>query len=348
MMHHWSAYGIDLPTIWFLILGLIMVGYVILDGFDLGVGALHLFARRDQDRRIFLNAIGPVWDGNEVWLVVLIGASLAGFPRAYGTLGTMFYIPFTVLMVGIIFRAVAIEFRSKVEAIGWRTTWDILFCLSSIGISFLLGVILGNFVHGVPMDSDYNYTGTLAHLFNSYALIIGVVAVILFAMHGGIYLLMKTEGELHERLRRLVHPLLVTYLLSYVMATMITLIYQSQMADTLRERPYLFGIALLNLLAVANVPREIHHRRYGRAFLSSAIGMCLLLALFGLGQYPILIRAPDLTGGPHLTIYDASASDSTLIYLLIIVAIGIPLVLAYTISIYRIFRGKVKLDATSY
>jgi cytochrome bd ubiquinol oxidase subunit II len=344
-MVHWSYHGIDLPTIWFLILGLVMVGYVILDGFDLGVGAVHLFARRDQDRRIFLNAIGPVWDGNEVWFVVLVGASLAGFPRAYAALCTLFYMTFTLLLVGIIFRAVAIEFRSKLEHHRWRLTWDWLFCLSSIGIAFLLGIVLGNLVHGVPLDSEFNYTGTLSQLFHPYALLIGLLAVVLFALHGSIYLLMKTEGALHERVRRLVHPLLVAYLMGYVLTTMITLIYQPHMADALRSRPFLFGIAALNLLAVANVPREIYHKRDGRAFISSAIAMCLLLLLFAMGQYPTLIRNP---AGANMTIYDASASDSTLIILLIIVGIGVPLVLAYTISIYRIFRGKVKIGPTSY
>jgi cytochrome bd ubiquinol oxidase subunit II len=337
----------DLPTLWFLVLGAVMIGYVILDGFDLGVGSLHLFARRDQDRRIFLNAIGPVWDGNEVWLVVLVGASLAGFPRAYGTLCTLFYIPFTLLLVGIIFRAVAIEFRSKVESPAWRTSWDALFCLASVAIAFLLGVVLGNFVRGMPLDQEFNYLGTLGDLFHPYALLVGFTAVTLFAMHGAIYLLMKTEGALHDRIRGWVQPLLVTYLLTYVITTMVTLIYQPHMAETLRDRPYLFLIALLNLLAVANVPRELINKRDLRAFFSSAVAMSLLLCLFAIGQYPILIRNPnpDL---PHLTIYNAAASDQTLIFLLIIVAIGIPLVLAYTYSIYRIFRGKVRISSTSY
>jgi cytochrome d ubiquinol oxidase subunit II len=340
-----DAFG--LPSLWFLVMGLVMVCYVVLDGFDLGVGMLHPFARRDEDRRIFLNAIGPMWDGNGVWLVVLVGASLAGFPRAYGTLGTALYIPFTLLLIGIVFRAVAIEFRSKEPSRTWRSFWDWAFALASLGISIILGVILGNFVVGIPMDEELQFVGTTRGLFNPYALMIGALAIVLFSLHGAIYLLMKTEGDLHARIRRWLHPLLVLYILSFVLATMVTLIYEPHMAEQFRLRPYLFVVAFLNLLAVANVPREIHLKRDVRAFISSAVAMCLLLCLFAIGQYPVLIRNfhPEM---PSMTILNAAASRPTLIYLLIIVAIGIPLVLTYTINTYRIFKGKVKIHPTSY
>lgn len=336
----------NLPAVWFLVLGLVMMGYVILDGFDLGVGILHLFVRKNEERRVFLNAIGPVWDGNEVWFVVLVGASMAGFPGAFATLSAALYVPITLLAVGTIFRAVAIEFRGKVHHARWRSIWDWLFALSSMVISFLLGVTLGNFVHGISMNEHFDYTGSIADLFNGYAILVGLVAIILFAMHGAIYLLMKTEGELHEKIRRWIHPLIVAYLMAFYMATAVTLIYEPQMVEAIRERPWLFIVAVFNLLAIGNAARELFYHRFGRAFISSALGMILLLALFSIGQFPTLIR--NSGEGVNMTIFNAASSDSTLIYLLVIVAIGIPLALAYTITVYRIFRGPVKLGPTSY
>lgn len=154
----------DLNLVWFVLLGVLLMGYAILDGFDLGVGILHLFVRKDHDRRLVLNSIGPLWDGNEVWLVTFGGALFAAFPEAYATILSGFYFPVMIVLLGLIGRAVSLEFRSKVKTPQWRRYWDVSFFLSSFTVTFVFGVALGNIVEGVPLDADGEYAGTLGML----------------------------------------------------------------------------------------------------------------------------------------------------------------------------------------
>lgn len=337
----------DLNTVWFVLVGVLFTGYAMLDGFDLGVGALHLLARGDRERRLMLNAIGPVWDGNEVWLVTGGGALFAAFPEVYATVFSGFYLPFVLLLVALIFRAVAIEFRSK-QAMGWwRAMWDASFFGGSLVSAFLIGIAMGNIVWGVPLDEAGEFAGTFLGLLHPYALGLGVTTVALFMMHGAIYVLMKTEGELHERARGWVNPCIIFFIICYASVTMATLIYVPHMTARVREEPLFFVVALANMLAIANIPREIHRGRDFRAFLSSCAAMVALMALFGLGMFPNLVRGlPD--GANSLDIYGAASSQKTLGIMLVIAVIGVPIVLAYSASIYWIFRGKVKLDAMSY
>jgi cytochrome d ubiquinol oxidase subunit II len=214
----------DLNTIWFILIGVLLTGYAILDGFDLGVGALHLFTKEDIDRRILINAIGPVWDGNEVWLVTGGGALFAAFPDVYATVFSGFYIPFMLLLFVLIFRAVAIEFRSKRESKRWRSMWDKAFSFSSFFIAFLMGVALGNIIVGIPVDSTKEYVGGLFNLLNPYSILIGITTVALFMMHGAIYLVMKTEGTLQDIVRGWVNNTIIFFVITYVTSTMATLI----------------------------------------------------------------------------------------------------------------------------
>jgi cytochrome d ubiquinol oxidase subunit II len=337
----------NLEFAWFTVFVILLTGYAILDGFDLGVGMLHLFSKKDEERRLMLNSIGPVWDGNEVWLVTAGGALLAGFPDIYATALSAFYLPVMVLLSGLIFRAVAIEFRSKQEMGWWRWMWDLFFALASLIISFSLGLMLGNLIQGIPLDEEFEYIGTPGMLFNPYALLVGVMTVALFMMHGSIYLMMKTEGEFHEKMRRLVNPCIIFFIICYAMTTMATLIYMPHMVNAFRERPFFFLIGIFHILAIANIPREIFHGRDGLAFLSSAFNIICLLALYAIGAYPEVIRA---TNNPNysLTVYNAASSPLTLKILFLFAFIGIPLVLSYTIVVYYIFRGKVKIDKHSY
>jgi|YelNatPaOPRAMG01_1025707.scaffolds.fasta_scaffold08790_6 cytochrome d ubiquinol oxidase subunit II len=338
---------LDLPTIWFILIGVLLTGYAILDGFDLGVGALHLFVKDDRERRLMLNAIGPVWDGNEVWLVTGGGALFAAFPNVYATVFSGFYLAFVLLLVALIFRAVAIEFRSKQPMRWWRAMWDIGFSVGSLVSSLLLGVALGNIVWGIPLDARGEFAGNFWSLLGPYPLLLGVTTVALFMMHGAIYGLLKTEGPLHDRLRGWINNCIIFFIICYATTTMATLLYVPHMAERLRAEPWLFSIALVKMLAIANIPREIHHGRDGRAFLSSSVAMAALMVLFGLGMYPnlVLSRPEELHS---LTIYNAASSQKTLGIMLTIALLGVPLVLAYTVSIYWIFRGKVKLDRMSY
>jgi len=339
--------SLDLHTAWFVLIGVLFAGYAILDGFDLGVGALHLFTRRDEDRRIMLNAIGPVWDGNEVWLVTGGGALFAAFPDVYATVFSGFYLVFVLLLVALIFRAVAIEFRSKQPMGWWRQMWDIGFASGSLLSSLLIGVAMGNIAWGVPIDARGEFAGTFWTLLRPYPLLLGVTTVALFMMHGSIYAVMKTEGTLHEQLRGWVNHCIIFFVICYATTTMATLLYVPHMAARMRANPWLFSVALVNMLAIANIPREIHRGRDGRAFLSSCLAMLSLMAVFGLEMYPNLIYSwpnPEHS----LTIWSAASSEKTLGIMMTIALIGVPIVLAYTFSVYWIFRGKVKLDRVSY
>ena len=339
--------SLDLNTVWFILVGVLLAGYAILDGFDLGVGALHLFTRGDHDRRIMINSIGPVWDGNEVWLVTGGGALFAAFPDVYSTSFSGFYLAFVLLLVALIFRAVAIDFRSKRPSKRWRKTWDVSFAVSSIVSSLLMGVALGNIVLGLPLTAEGEYLGGLPGLLRPYPLLVGLTTVALFAMHGGIYVVMKTEGDLRAQVRSWIPRLIGLFVACYLLVTVLTLVFIPHMSGTLFDNPVLLAVPILNALAIANIPREIHHGRDFRAFLSSCAAMVFLMMLFGIGMYPDMIFSSPIAEN-SLTIYNASSSARTLRIMLIIALIGMPVVLSYTVSIYWIFRGKVKLDQFSY
>jgi cytochrome bd ubiquinol oxidase subunit II len=338
---------LDLNAIWFSLIGVLFTGYAMLDGFDLGVGALHLFTNKDDERRVMLNSIGPVWDGNEVWLVTGGGALFAAFPNVYATVFSGFYLAFIMLLAALIFRAVAIEFRSKQRMRWWRQMWDIGFAFGSILSSFLIGVAMGNIAMGVPIDHRGEFAGTFWTLLRPYPVLLGVTTVALFMMHGAIYSVMKTEGELHDKLRRWAINCMIFFVMCYVTTTMATLLYVPHMANRVRHHPALFSIVLVNMLAIANIPREFQRGRDWFAFVSSCVAMLSLMVLFGLEMFPNLVFSwpnPEHS----LTAYNASSSQKTLSIMLVIALIGVPIVLAYTVSIYWIFRGKVKLDKMSY
>jgi cytochrome bd ubiquinol oxidase subunit II len=233
---------IDLHTIWFLLVGALFGGYAVLDGFDLGVGVLHLFSRTDEQRRIFLNAIGPVWDGNEVWLVTGGGALFAAFPVVYATVFSGFYIPMILLLVGLIFRAVAIEFRSKQPGAGWRRAWDRSFSIASVSSSLIMGIAFGNVIWGVPIGPDGEFSGSLLTLLNPYALLTGVTTVALFAMHGAIYLVLKTDGNVQRVVAGWVNNTIIVFVIVYTTATMATLIYRPEMTVLIKAHPALFAL----------------------------------------------------------------------------------------------------------
>ncbi|HEY1661187.1 MAG TPA: cytochrome d ubiquinol oxidase subunit II [Verrucomicrobiae bacterium] len=337
----------DLNTVWFILVGVLFTGYAMLDGFDLGIGALHLFTKKDEERRVMINAIGPVWDGNEVWLVTGGGALFAAFPNVYATVFSGFYLAFILLLFALIFRAVAIEFRSKQPMYWWRQMWDIGFAVGSILSALLIGVAMGNIAYGIPIDSNGEFAGTFLGLLTPYPLLLGITTVALFMMHGAIYGLMKTEGELHDKLRRWAMNCIIFFVICAACTTMVTLLYVPHMAERVKDHPRLFSIALANMLAIANIPREFYHGRDWRAFLSSCATMLTLMALFGINQYPYMVFSQPNPEN-SLDIYNAASSQQTMRIMLVIACIGVPVVLTYTTCIYWIFRGKVKMDRMSY
>lgn len=340
--------GEAFAQLWFLLLGVLLVGYAILDGFDLGVGILHPFlAREDRERRLSLNSIGPLWDGNEVWLVTFAGGLFAAFPTAYATVLSGFYTATILLLCCLIFRAVSIEFRSKRPSRLWRSAWDFGFFASSTGATAVFGLIVGNVIRGVPLDASGRYTGNLLDQLNGYSLAVSALSVSLLALHGSLFLRLKTDGALAARARRAGPWLFGLFAVLYGGVTLWTVTSLPHATATLEAHPVLWAIPILNLLAVLNVPRALHLGRPGYAFFSSSCVIAALVAMFGLAQFPRLLTAsPDL--GESLTIYNASSSPGTLKLMSWIALIGMPLVLSYTGLVYWTFRGRVTLDEHSY
>lgn len=339
--------GIDYPTWWFLVVGASFTGYAILDGFDLGAGALHLFLRKETSRRIALNAIGPVWDGNEVWLVIGGGALFAGFPEVYASAFSAFYIPFMVFLIALIFRAISIEFRSKEPMPWWRRMWDVCYSLSSILLAFLLGVVVGNIAHGIPLDQDHIYRGSFLDFLNPYAIMVGITTLALFMMHGAIYLVMKTEDKLYARLTIFVRRTTIFFVLAFILTSFYTLLYIPHMADTLRNTPEMFILPVIMTFAIASITRHIATHKYILAFISSAVVISVALILVAFELYPTIIYSLG-TPANSLTVYNAASSEKTLGVMLVVAAIGVPLVAIYTTFVFWTFKGKVQIDESSY
>lgn len=334
---------LDLHLLWFLLLGILLAGYAVLDGFDLGVGILHPVAREDPERRVFLNAIGPIWDGNEVWLVTFGGALLAAFHIAYAAVFSAFFVPFTLLLFALIFRAVSIEFRSKMESARWRRAWDYGFFLSSLLASFLFGVAAGNAMMGIPLDGRGVFTGNLADLLHPYPLLAGATVVAMFAMHGAIYLYLKTpESALLDRLRHWMWHTWGLFLVLYVLGTMYTLVEIPRATANFAGAPWAVAVVVVSVLAIANIPRSIYAGRPGQAFVSSSLAIVTLIGLFAIALWPNLVTASNDPEN-SLTIYRAASSAKTLTIMAIIAAIGMPFVLVYNAIIYWTFRGKVEI-----
>lgn len=340
--------GIDYPTWWFLVVGGLFSGYAILDGFDFGAGAWHLFFRKEENRRIALNAIGPVWDGNEVWLVIGGGALFAGFPVMYATFFSALYIPFILFLLNIILRAIAIEFRGKEPMLWWKKTWDIVYSVSSILLAFLLGVVLGNVLQGIKIGERFLYTGDgFFDFLNPYALMTGFTTLSLFMLHGANYLLLKTEGKLYEKLERLLKKAIIFFGVSFGITTLYTLLYIPHLSDNFRSNPSLFVVPVLVFLTVANIPRLASKRNYRGAFFFSAISIALMMVLVAVELYPNLLLS-TIDPKYSMNIYNAASSDHSLLIMLRIASIGTPLVLGYTLFVYKTFAGKVEIDENSY
>jgi cytochrome d ubiquinol oxidase subunit II len=337
----------DLNTVWFVLIGVLLTGYAILDGFDLGVGVLHLFARSEEERRLHINAIGPVWDGNEVWLLTGGGALFAAFPVVYATVFSGFYLALMLVLVALIFRAVSFEFRGKVAAAGWRRFWDLAFGVGSLVPAVVFGVAVGNILRGLPFDAQGNLQVTLLGLLNPYALVIGVLSLAMFLMHGATYLTLKTGGALQDRMAALAGRLWAAYVVMFVVASIATFAAAPWLFRGAGPSPLTWVCAAALLAAEYVLPVALKERRFGRAFAASCVAIAAQIGLAAVALFPRLVPArPDLARS--LTIYNASSTPRTLTTMLIIALVGMPFVVAYTAIIYRVFKGKTVLDETSY
>jgi cytochrome d ubiquinol oxidase subunit II len=333
---------------WFVLYVMIIGGYVVLDGFDLGVGMLSPFlAKDDTDKRLLLNAIGPVWDGNEVWLVLGGGALFAAFPLVYASLFSGFYVAMMLVLLVLILRTVAIEFRSKRESARWRTTWDWFFFASSLGITLLLGVALGNVIRGVALDQQGNMNISLVDLLNPYSLMVGITAVAMLSFHGAIFLAMKVEGELLDRVKASIPKLMGAFFVLMTILIAWTLLANSEVTDNYRDRLWIGIFPVLAFVAVVAAWRFVRRSYYLSAFISSALMIALLLGAVAAGLYPVMLPS-SIDQAYDLTITNAASAENTLTVMLVIAVIGIPFVLLYTAGVYYFFRGKVVLDDESY
>lgn len=337
----------DLNLTWFLLVGVLIIGYAILDGFDLGVGVIHLFTKDEIEKRIEMNAIGPVWDGNEVWLLTGGGALFAAFPIVYATVFSGFYIAFMLLLTALIFRAVSFEFRGKVNSSGWKKLWDLAFGLGSLLPSILFGVAIGNILRGIPINEQGNFTGSFIDLLNPYSILIGLLSLAMFIMHGAIYLTTKSEGELRNRMVKLISKIWTVFILLYVIATFVSLFEAPYLFDGILNNPFFWILFILLLGSVLYLPVAIKGAKYFLSFILSSLTIASIIGLSAVSLFPRLVPS-NINLNYSLTIYNSSSSQRTLMTMFIIALIGMPIVIAYTIFIYRVFKGKVVISKESY
>ena len=341
-----------LGVIWFLLVGVLFTGYAILDGFDLGVGAWHLRSKGDGERRTMLNSVGPVWDGDEVWLLTAGGATFGAFPAVYATVFSGFYLALMLVLLVLMLRAIAFEFRSQHPSPKWRAVWDVVFSISSILITILFGVALGNILRGVPLGvpaeptliSTVLYTGSFFTLLNPYALVIGVLSLAMFAFHGSLYTAMKASGALEERARGWARISGPAYLLLFVVASGITIATQDHLLVNAKNNPIFWAVPVIAIAAIVGAIVLSRRGQVGRAFVASSVSIASMWGLVGIGLFPRLVPAlgtPELS----LTIANTAAGDTTLTAMLVVALVGMPCVLGYTIWVYRAFKGKVDVNA---
>ena len=332
----------DLNLTWYILIGVLLAGYAVLDGFDLGVGIIAPVLRHSEHRNVAIRAIGPLWDGNEVWLVTFGGALFAAFPEAYATIFSAMYLPLMLLLFCLILRAVSVDFRNKVDSPFWKSSWDLGFHTSSLLATFVFGVAAGNLISGLALDERGAYPGGLLDLFGLYPLAVGGLAVATFALHGTVFLFLKTTGEVREKLAGWMWHTWGCFLVAYILVSFMTLVENEHVVERVRQAPWAIPIVVLNVLAIANIPRSIWRQKYAVAFVSSCANIACLVALFAVSNFPYLLYSAS--DQPSLDIHNAASSQGTLWIMLIIAAIGAPLVISYTVIIYWTFRHPVEIE----
>ncbi len=333
----------DLNTLWFILLTVLFSGFFFLEGFDYGVGILLPFvAKTDRERRAVINTIGPVWDGNEVWMITAGGAMFAAFPHMYATLFSGFYVALVFMLAGLIIRGVAFEFRSKRDNPKWRETWDWAVYYGSLIPAFLWGVTVANLMQGVAIEADFNYYGGLIPLLNPYAMFGGVVFLSLFITHGASFLAIKLKGEIQERVKALSGKL-------WIAAVILTVAFLAwtYLATDILNNPGWDGLIPAILAAVALLAYGLFLRmgREGLTFLSGGLVIVLATVMVFSGLFPRLMIS-TLDPANSLTIYNASSSPYTLKIITIVAAIFVPIVVAYQGWTYWIFRKRLSPDSS--
>lgn len=332
----------DLNLLWFVLVAVLFIGFFILEGFDYGVGMLlPVIGKTDTERRVIINTIGPVWDGNEVWVLTAGGAIFAAFPHWYATLFSGFYLALFLMLLALIVRAVAFEFRSKHDDPRWRAWWDRAIVFGSAVPAVLWGVALGNMLRGVPIDASMNYVGSFFDLLNPYALIGGATTLAMFLLHGAIFLNLKTSGELSARALRVtrrVGPVTTVVVALFVVATYL----MTDAFSRLGVDPGGVPIAALGALFAAAY--FVHSGRLGWAFLMSSLNIALSVITIFMALFP-RVMVSSLNPDWSLTIYNAASSPKTLTVMSVVALIFVPLVLLYQGWTYWVFRHRLSPES---
>lgn len=330
----------ELQITWFFIWGLLWAVFFVTDGFDFGIGTLMPFlAKNDTEKRVMLNAMGPLWDGNEVWLIAAGGVTFAAFPILYATMFSSLYSALMLILFALILRGVAMEFRGKIENQAWRQVWDFCIFFGSAAPAVLFGVAFANFFKGIPIDAGGIYHGNLFSLLNGYGLMGGILFLFLFLEHGALWLAIKSEGDLHDRAVRTAHGLwwiLVAVALLFLIATK----FETRLYDNYYANPILFLLVLINLAAFVQVKWFLIQKAYFTAWFSSALAIvcCTFFGIIGL--FPNMLPS-SVDAAANITAFNSSSSPLTLKIMLTVVIIFVPIVLAYQVWAYNLFKGKV-------
>jgi cytochrome d ubiquinol oxidase subunit II len=326
----------DLATAWFVLVAVLWVGYLALEGFDFGVGMMtRRFARDDVERRVLINTIGPVWDGNEVWMITAVGATFAAFPEWYATAWSAYYLPLVVILIALILRGLAFEYRAKHDTDQWRRWWDRAIFWGSAVPAFLWGVLLAGFAQGLPLDANHDFAGGMTDIFTPYTLLGGVVTLVLSILHGAHYVALKTVGEVRVRARRFAERSAV---LALVVVAGFVLWTVGASGGSLPWVGWVCGLAAVALVGAAR--RLTGRSREGWAFVATFAAIAFVGAtLFGTLYPEVLPSTLDAAGG--LTVANASSSGYTLTVMTWVAVPFVPVVLAYQGWVYWMFRSRI-------
>jgi cytochrome d ubiquinol oxidase subunit II len=332
----------DLNTLWFVLIGVLFTGFFVLEGFDYGVGILLPFLGKDDgERRRIINTIGPVWDGNEVWILTGGGAIFAAFPHWYATLFSGFYLALFLMLAALIVRGVAFEFRSKDKHPAWRATWDRMIFVGSALPALLWGVALGNLLKGVPIDQTKSFTGGFFDLLNPYTLVAGLVTLTVFVTHGAVFLNLKSTDPIRARAlatTKRVGPVATVLVFLFVVGTY----YWTDAFSRLGLNPGLVPVLALGSLLAAGA--LIHRERTGWAFVMTCLTLVFSVATIFLSLYP-RVMVSSLNPEWSLTIYNASSTPYTLTVMSLVALVFVPLVLAYQGWTYWVFRHRITAES---
>lgn len=331
-----------LNTVWFLLVAFMLAGYAVLDGFDLGIGAIHLVLGRDrEDRARLIDSIGPVWNGNEVWLLGVGGALVAAFPNLYAASFSGFYLALMLVLWLLLLRGIGIEFRHQIHHPLWEDAWDVVFSVASLLLALLFGVALGNVLRGVPFDADGDFRGTFALLLNPFALLAGILSVATLAMHGACWAALKTDGPLQARARTLASTLWWASLALLAAMVAASFAVRPDFTRNFTGHVWLVAVPLLTFAALAGARASIG-RDDRRAFLCSSAYIAGILASIAAGLYPTLLPAAAGSAHAGLDIYNAAAPHNSLQAALVVYVIGFAIVTVYVVTVYRVWKGKVR------